>query len=719
MFDHDRLRLIPGGLSANNLKEVIEQRCTLQPQDIAINFLHDGELDSQQAHTYGELDRGAKAILGALHLHATKGERALLLFPAGNFFLLSFVACLYGGIVAVPVAFPGRRNLDWERVFSIVRDCGAKVILSCGDHLKKVESRFTQDFHDWKVSFIDVSEIPAANGAGVVTADIDGDALAFLQYTSGSTGAPKGVMVSHANLLHNQRVLQTGFKNNFDTRYVSWLPLFHDMGLIGCALQSLYLGVTFNYMAPAAFLQRPLRWLRAISHFRATTSGAPNFAYELCAARYSSDECHGVDLSAWQCAFNGAEPVRPDTIAFFQRVYSSHGLAPTAQFPCYGLAEGVLMVSGATQFAVPKIIEIDHANYLNGRITPRDAASASHSLVGVGSVVGDQELAVVDPASYRRAPVGTIGEIWVHGKSVARGYWNKPDATHATFKARIEGDLDGKCYLRTGDSGYIDASGELYITGRIKDTLIIHGKNYFPQDIEYVVETSHESLKEGGGAVFSIERDGQERVIVVQEVRRTYQKSIDGAAVIKAIRQRAASQCELNVFDVCLLKPGTLLKTTSGKVQRQQNKKAYLSGDLNLIARHQPFPVEPACSPAVNAAPAVFSEDMLLCAVQDWIKTHRAMAHGPLASDLFIDAGLTSVDVVALAEQLSALTGQRIEATMFWDYPEIGDFCRALAAQLQEEVRQPQAAADEPVRVDVRNLDDAAFQSLLEKELST
>jgi acyl-CoA synthetase (AMP-forming)/AMP-acid ligase II len=711
MFDNEGLRYIPDNLVADNLKDIIEQRCKLQPGRLAINFLHDGELDSQDSKTYSELDASAKSILYVLRSYEIqKGDRAILLFSAGNLFLQSFVACLYGGVVAVPVAFPGRRDIDWERVFGIVRDCGASVILSSGDNLTKVEERFSKDFSEWKGAFVDVAEIRTHTDLPMVTAEVNANDLAFLQYTSGSTGAPKGVMVNHGNLLHNQRVLQTGFKNDGNTRYVSWLPLFHDMGLIGCALQSLYLGVTFNYMAPASFLQQPLRWIKTIHHFRATTSGAPNFAYELCAARYSAAECHDLDLTSWQCAFNGAEPIRTGTLELFQHTYAQHGLQKTAQFPCYGLAEGVLMVSGTSVFAEPTLLSINSQDYLHGVI--KLEPNTDSVLVGVGKVVGDQEIVIVNAANCQRAQPGTIGEIWLHGRSVAQGYWGKTEATKETFKAKLFNENNEKYYLRTGDSGYLDEQGELYITGRIKDTIIINGKNYFPQDIELIVEQSHESLKPGGGAAFSIEHDGRERIVIVHEIKRTHLKTINAQDIIKVIRQRIASECELNVFDVCLLKPTTLLKTTSGKVQRQQNKKAYLNNELHLLTRH----LKQVKAPATEKTPAL-SQENIFQHIQLFLREQLCITTALTADDLFVDAGLTSVDVVALAEHLSEVIGERVDASLFWDYPEIGSFCSALAQQLAYEEDTP-AAVTPPLATDIATMDDAEFHALLEKELA-
>lgn len=712
MFDLEGLRYIPGGLVANNLKDIIEQRCKLTPEKVALNFLHDGELDNQEVNTYAELDAIAKSILHVLRsCEVYKGDKVVLLFPAGNAFVQAFVACFYGGAVAVPVALPGRRENDWQRVIGIVRDCGASAVLSCGDYASKIAERFAQDFSEWKGAFINVDEIKQYANLPLHTTDLAPDDLAFLQYTSGSTGAPKGVMVSHANLLHNQRVLQTGFKNDADTRYVSWLPLFHDMGLIGCALQSLYLGVTFNYMAPAAFLQQPLRWLRAIDHFRATTSGAPNFAYELCAARYTAEACKGIDLSSWQCAFNGAEPVRPGTLDNFYRVYAPHGLRKTAQFPCYGLAEGVLMVSGASQFAEPKLFNINAQKYHQGIIALDQNQETAVTLVAVGGVVGDQELAIVDPVTRQRNSGGAIGEIWLHGKSVARGYWGKDQATLETFRAQIVGESPDKTWLRTGDSGYLDDANELYITGRIKDTIILNGKNYFPQDIELVVENCEPSLKPGGGAVFSVERDGHERIVVVQEVHRTHLKTFDPATVINAIRTAVARECELTVFDVCLIKPTTLLKTTSGKVQRQQNKKAYLQNELSVLARHLSTT---HISPDAVDKP---TEEFILAAIRQFVRSQLNITTKITPASLFIDVGLTSIDVISLAEYLSAAITSHVDPSLFWDYPEVGKFCQALSHQVGE---QSKADIDTPdsLAKNIQEMPEDEFRSLLERELS-
>lgn len=708
MFDDQGFRRIPDGIQKDNLKDIIETRVTIHPQRLASNFLHNGEIDSQDPCSYAELDWAARRILHLLHSAGVQqGDRVLLLFPAGNRFIQAFIACIYGGIVAVPAALPGRKDADWQRVYGMARDCEAAAMLSSGEQFAKLESRFSREYRKRPDGnpFLRIDADGAFSGSSVAarTATIAAGDLAFLQYTSGSTGAPKGVMVSHANLLHNQRVLQTGFKNDGDTRYVSWLPLFHDMGLIGCALQSLYLGAPFNFMAPAAFLQQPLRWLKAIDHFGATTSGAPNFAYALCADRYSPTDCRNLQLDSWRCAFNGAEPVRPSTLEKFRTAYSPHGYREDAMLPCYGLAEGVLMVSGNADIRVPTLLDLDREGYLKGEIKKASSGRPETTMVGVGQVVGDQQVAIVDPDTRRRTDGDHIGEIWLHGGSVAAGYWGKAQETRATFQAAIEGESPDRTYLRTGDSGFLDARGELYITARIKDTIIVNGRNYFPQDIELVVEQADPALKPGGSAVFSIDREGEERIVVVQEIHRTALKSYRADSVIKAIRAAVARECELNVYDVCLLRPTTLLKTTSGKVQRQRNKQAYLHGELSLLDQLRQAP---AAEP-----PQAADADAILQAIRDYCQQHLETTAPVEADELFIDVGLTSVDAVGLAEYLSRQLQRPVDAALFWQYPEVGDFCSVLGNTAHP---APHTAADR----DLEQLSGTELRRQLERELS-
>jgi len=674
MFDQHGLRTIPDGIAKRTLKDIIETRVSLHPSKIATNFLHDGELDSQECCTYSELDLEARKIL-ALMLQAgiKKGDRVLLLFPAGNRFIQALTACLYGAVVAVPFAVPGRKDADWQRIYAMAEDCSATAILSCGDRYQKITHRLCQD----KKMSINVPACHCLNVDSVsdrqvvgLTQQVCEEDLAILQYTSGSTASPKGVMVNHASLLHNQRVLQTGFKNDAETHYVSWLPLFHDMGLMGCALQSLYLGVPFNFMTPAAFLQRPKRWLDAISHFRATTSGAPNFAYELCVERYSKQDFANIDLTSWRCAFNGAEPVRESTLDRFQSTYEKHGLCKDAQFPCYGLAEGVLMVTGCNDQRDPKVISIDKQSYQSGKTKLATELMDSARMVALGPAVGNQELAIVCPKTRRRVNKLEVGEVWLHGPSVASGYWGKEQTNNEIFKAVIDGEKSDKAYLRTGDSGFLDEEGMLYITGRLKDTLIINGKNYYPQDIERVVENADPSLNPGGGAVFSIQNAGEEKIVVVHEIRRTAMKNCQPATIIKAIRMAVARECELAVFDVCLLRPTRLLKTTSGKVQRQRNKQAYLDNEPNYIGRLH-------CTKSAD-------ENATLNSVMETINTFTKKKLGRSkairADELFVDIGLDSTDSMQLATQLTTSLGRSVSPTLFWQYPEFGEFCQALVS---------------------------------------
>jgi acyl-CoA synthetase (AMP-forming)/AMP-acid ligase II len=711
LHDQDRLRFIPGNLSATNLKDVIEQRCQLQPERLAFNFLRDGELDQQEPLSYGELDAYARSILLALRAHSKQGDRALLLFPPGNAFMTAFVACLYGGVVAVPVAIAGARPRDWARVAAIIEDCQPSVILSCGEHVGQVETQLKSALPSWRGCVIDVGLLPAAPSAAVATSQVAGDDLAFLQYTSGSTGDPKGVMVTHDSLFYNQRLIQTAYDLDQDSRLVTWLPMFHDMGLIGSGLHVLYLGVPLYYMAPEAFLQRPLRWMQAISHFRGTSSGGPNFAYELCLARYRPEDCEGLDLSTWRRAFNGAEPVRAATLERFQRTFARYGLAATALYPTYGLAEAVLLVSGGMGYAPPTVRRVRSDHYFRGAITPASAEHASTVLVGVGEVLGSQHALIVDPQTLE--PVGTnqIGEIWLSGPSVAGGYWRNEEASRAVFRARPAGASDGPEYLRTGDLGTLDEHGQLYITGRIKDTIIIGGKNYYPQDLEYAVETVDKALRPGGTAIFGVEHDSQERIVVLQELRAEDAQGLDTAALMKAIRAKIASEFQLSVFDVCLVKPRSVLKTTSGKVQRRRNKQAYLAGELKLVAQHRR--AERASNATVPSSHAVFQ------LVLDWVKTIPDAPARIATDDLFVDIGMDSARAVNLAEYLSGRLGDRVDVTSLWSYPEIGRFCEVLSEKLAgRDTAVPEPRPANEVKTNVHELSEQEFQALLAKELS-
>ncbi|HEY0607826.1 MAG TPA: condensation domain-containing protein, partial [Herpetosiphonaceae bacterium] len=410
---------------------------------------------------------------------------------------------------------------------------------------------------------------------------IDANTLAFLQYTSGSTATPKGVMLTHGNLLHNLALIHQGFGHSERSHGVIWLPPYHDMGLIGGILQPLYGGFPVTLMSPVNFLQRPLRWLQAISRTRATTSGGPNFAYELCVSKTTPEQRAGLDLSSWQVAFTGAEPIRPDTLQRFTAAFAPAGFRPESWYACYGLAEATLIVSGSEIAAQPIVASFQAAALEQHQAIPVAVEDDSaRLLVSCGQILGDQQLAIVNPATRQICAPDEVGEIWVASGSVAQGYWNRQAETEQTFQARIAGSEAGP-FLRTGDLGFLQG-GDLFVTGRLKDLIIIRGRNHYPQDIELTVERSHAAIRPGSGAAFSVDVDGEERLVIVQEIERLARhQSVD--PIIDTIHAALAEQHEVQAHTVVLIKPGSIPKTSSGKIQRHRCRAAFLAGALDVV----------------------------------------------------------------------------------------------------------------------------------------
>jgi amino acid adenylation domain-containing protein len=494
-----------------------------------------------------------------------------LLYPPGLDFIAAFFGCLYTGAVAVPAypPAPARQGRGQPRLRAILEDAAPRFVLTTAGLSARIG--------------VLAEELPGLTAAerlatDEITGGEDGwaepaltpETIAFLQYTSGSTSDPKGVMVSHGNLLHNEEVIRTACGHDERSTFVSWLPMYHDMGLIGGVLQPLYTGAACVLMAPVAFLQRPVRWLRAISRWRAHTSGAPDFAYELCARKIPPEQREGLDLSSWRIAFDGSEPVRARTLAAFAEAFAPSGFRAEAFFPCYGLAEATLIVSGQAGQVAPLV-----------RAAPEDAGA--RPVVGCGPAGIDLEIAIVDPEGdsenlTERGP-GDVGEIWVAGPSVARGYWNRPELTERTFHARLSGR--SVPFLRTGDLGFLEA-GQLFVTGRIKDLIIVRGRNHYPQDLELTVADSHPALRSGGGAAFAVETEAGEGIVAVQEVG--VRERADPQEMLAAVLQALGEEHEVPVYAIVLVRPGAVPKTTSGKVQRGLCRQRFLNGELEPVA---------------------------------------------------------------------------------------------------------------------------------------
>ncbi|MBE9075924.1 fatty acyl-AMP ligase [Romeria aff. gracilis LEGE 07310] len=567
----------------STLIELLRYRAQTQPDDLAYQFLIDGKREGT-AYTYGKLDQLAQAIAAQLQQQQVKGERALLLYPQGVEVVAAFCGCLYAGVIAIPVPPPdaGRLKRTLPRLREIVKDAEATLVLSNARIIELIQGS-DLDFPEFEaMRWIDTEAVEPDLAAQWEDPGVDKDVLAYLQYTSGSTSTPKGVMLSHYNLLHHSAYLQRACGYSTESATVTWMPYFHDYGLVEGLIQPLYNGAPCYIMAPLAFVKRPLRWLEAIARYSATHSQAPNFAYDLCIRRIKPAQREGLDLSCWQSAGNAAEPINPRIMQEFYDAFKDVGFRWETFSPAYGLAEATLLVSATPVGRAPVILSLDANALEQGQVreSPADGESNVRQTVSCGPLVCETEVVIVDPERATRCQPNQIGEIWVADAGVAHGYWQRSAATQETFGAHLKA---AGPYLRTGDLGFMKGS-ELYITGRIKDLIIIRGTNHYPQDIEWTVQQIDPALRPDYGASFSIIEEGEERLIVVQEVERQHQQSLAAEELIAEIRQAISEAHELQVYAIALVKSGNVLKTSSGKIQRRGCRERFLSGNLEVLA---------------------------------------------------------------------------------------------------------------------------------------
>ncbi|HEV7515262.1 MAG TPA: fatty acyl-AMP ligase, partial [Thermoanaerobaculia bacterium] len=564
--------------------DLLRERAQEQPLRDSYRFLAGGEAEESQL-TCGELDRRARAIGALLARHGARGERALLLYPPGLEFIAAFFGCLYAGTIAVP-AYPPRSERRQPRLVAIARDAQPRVVLAPAALVARAAALAEQVPELAGAVWLATDDLPVGLAEEWVPPAIGPETPVFLQYTSGSTATPKGVVVRHGNLLHNEAMIQAAFGMSAESVIVGWLPLYHDMGLIGNVLQPLYAGARCILFSPLAFLQRPLRWLQAISRYRATTSGGPNFAYDLCVRKIAERDREGLDLRSWSVAFNGAEPIHAATLDRFAAAFAPCGFDRRAFFPCYGLAEATLFVTGGEPGRPPAVTAVDPAALAEGRVAA-PTAGPGRRLVGCGHVWEGQDLVIADPDTGAPCPPDRVGEIWVGGPSVAAGYWQRPEPTAETFNAFT---TDGRGpFLRTGDLGFLralpaDAPGELYVTGRAKDLIILRGRNLYPQDLELTAEQSHPALRPGCSAAFAVEIGAEERLVLACEVERGTELAAAGA-IAEAVRRAVAEEHEAQTHEIVLLPHGSIPKTSSGKLQRQATRQLYLAGTLPALAR--------------------------------------------------------------------------------------------------------------------------------------
>ncbi|MHB1561787.1 MAG: beta-ketoacyl synthase N-terminal-like domain-containing protein, partial [Isosphaeraceae bacterium] len=607
---------------------------------------------------------------------------------------------MYAGVIAVP-AYPPRPNRPMDRLAAIVEDAGPAAVLTCSS-LGREAGRWTAELGRLAgadLLFTDRGQ--EAGGPGVddlaaswVDPGVSADSLAFLQYTSGSTAAPRGVMITHGNLLANSAAIRSIFGSGPGERGVSWLPLFHDMGLIGGVIQTLYCGGAMTLLSPVSFLQRPLRWLEAIDRAGASISGAPNFAFELCIERTTPEQRAALDLSGWRVAFNGAEPIRAETLDRFAEAFAPAGFRREAFLPCYGLAEATLMVCGHRQAPGRRasILAVDGQALARGEAAEAIDPARSTRLAASGRVADGHIVAVVDPADERSAVEGRVGEVWVSGPSVAAGYWNRPEDSVRVMEARLPGH-EGRTFLRTGDLGFL-RDGELYVTGRIKDLIVLRGRNVYPQDVEWAAGRSHPALRPDGTAAVAIEQGGRERLAIVAEAERR----LAGASpeeIFAAIRGAVAEAVEAEVAAIRLLRPASLPRTSSGKVRRHACREALLAGTLKTVAAwtmaddagevagDEAAPQAPTFEPGRDD-PAAGSPRRLEIAA--WLAAKIAGPLGVRPEEVDVRAplasfGIGSLRAVRLAAELEEWLGRSLPATLVYDHPTI----ETLAAFLADE----------------------------------
>ncbi|HEX7771967.1 MAG TPA: AMP-binding protein, partial [Pyrinomonadaceae bacterium] len=648
-----------------SIVELLQAHASDEPDRVAYTFLTEGDAESPQL-TFSQLDTRAKAIGAELQRANFPGGRALLLFPPGLEFITAFLACLYAGIIAVP-AYPPRKKRGLNRLTSIANDATPDLVLTTSSLFPVVQTWAAQNSRHKNIRVLPADIIPDSEAQSWRHSAVEPDALAFLQYTSGSTGSPRGVMVTHGNIIANEEMIRRAFDQSQSSIIVSWLPLYHDMGLIGGVLQPLYVGASCVLMSPVSFLQRPRRWLEVITEYRATTSGGPNFAYDLCVRKIPAAERNGLDLSSWKVAFNGAEPVRSETMDRFAEAFSPHGFRRRAFYPCYGLAEATLFVTGGNVEAEPRLASVSAAAMHENRVV-EPVAEDQRTLVGCGRPWMDHQVLIVDPETQELCLPARVGEIWVAGPSVARGYWNRPQASGRDFEARLA-SKEGS-YLRTGDLGFFH-DGQLFITGRLKDLIIVRGRNFYPQDIEYTVESCHPSLRRGCGAAFSMTIEDEERIVVVQESDRGLAER-DVEVVIETIRGAVAQEHELSLHDVVLIRAGSIPKTSSGKIQRHACREAYIAGTLDVIAGSISTPAE------IDGELTV--EDFLKSELARILRVSRSRLN---AQQSLVSMGLDSLGAVDLKHSVEESFGVSIALSSLLDEASIAQ----IANEIQSETK--------------------------------
>jgi acyl-CoA synthetase (AMP-forming)/AMP-acid ligase II len=569
------------------LVETVKQRALAEADKVAVTFLADGDGQELQL-TYGELDRRARKVAAILQALGDPGDRAILLYPPGLDLIVALFACFYAGLVAVPAYPPSLTSLgrSLPRLRAILKDSSPQFALTLSSFVTAGQQALSADGEFNELQWVPTDSIADGAEHGFAEHPAEPDGLVFLQYTSGSTKQPRGVMLTHSCLAHNLDTIRRAFEMTERDCVASWLPPYHDMGLIGCIFTPFYVGSALVLMSPIHFLQRPFSWLKAITRHRATIAGGPNFAYDLCVRKIPPDKRSQLDLKSLQLVFIGAEPVRAATLEAFAAAFGPCGFDPNSFYPCYGLAEATLYVTGGSRGGGFRAHAFGKMEYEQRHAVDASRGQAAVDLVSCGTPGHACEVLIVDPDSREPVSSREVGEVWTSGPSVAAGYWGRPDDPAFQGKLSSTREADGPTFLRTGDLGFF-RDGQLFICGRLKDLIIIRGRNHYPEDIEVTVDSSHPRLRRGASAVFSLAStsDEVEQVVVVAELAKRVDDALEIDAILQTIQRAVILSHEIRAHDVVLIAPGTIPKTSSGKIQRSACRAAFLSGELDEVAR--------------------------------------------------------------------------------------------------------------------------------------
>ena len=669
-------------LRVSSLSELLRWRASDQPDRCAFRFLANGE-DDNGSLSYGELDLRARSIAAHLQQVTEPGQRALLLYPPSLEYIAGFFGCLYAGVVAVPAYPPSPRNI--RRLRAIANNASVSLAITTTSILGGMMQMVTA------ATGLPSSRVLATDKLSYQPAAPSDDVMwptetCFLQYTSGSTGEPKGIVGTHTRVLHHLDSACRRLEFSAADVGVSWQPLFHDGGLIGMVLYPLYAGFPMMLMSPASFLQHPVRWLRAISRYEATYSGAPTFGYDLCTRRIPPEECEPLNLKSWKIALIGAEPVRLEVIDQFAQKFGMWDFEREAFNPSYGLAEATLLVSSGSRMGKPVSARFQTtALRRNQALEITVADPGAQALVCCGSCLPDQRLVIVDPETSTACPEDEIGEIWVSGPGVGMSYWNRPEESQYTFRAHLAGEPE-TAFLRTSDLGFLH-QGNLFVSGRLKDIIIIRGVNHYPQDIELTVQQSHPALSAGRGAAFSVSADtGEERLAIVHEVDQA--NSADVTGIFPAIRSAISERHELSIHSIVLVLPGAIPVTSSGKIERRTCRTRFLSQTLEGVAAwHETIGTSLEQHRSTSPEPGALKREA--AEIEQWlVREVSKRLHSDDKIDIrqpFTSYGLDSVEAVILAGDLEQWLGRKFSPTLAWDYPNIA----ALASYLAGEPARP------------------------------